>query len=99
MDKSLDDIEFSNSEIEEHFNFVDISVQSRNNKKGWTVISNLKANQDKIKDFMQKAKKRFSCNGQIDENNNLRFNGNHKDELAEMILKEFNLKKEQLRIH
>lgn len=91
--------DFNDSQINEHFSFVDISVQQRNNKKGWTVISNLKGSKDKIKEFIQKAKKKFSCNGTIDENNNIRFNGDHKNDLVDLICLEFNLKKEQLRIH
>ena len=71
----LDDIFFENSQINDHFSFIDISVQQRNNKKGWTVISNLKLEEKIIKDFMQKAKRKLSCNGAIDENNNIRFNG------------------------
>ena len=38
----LDDSFFENSQINDHFSYIDISVQQRNNKKGWTVISNLK---------------------------------------------------------
>ena len=91
--------DFHDAEIMDHFNFVDISVQKRNNKKGWTVISNLKGSKEKIKDFMQAAKKKLSCNGTIDENNNIRFNGDHKDDIVDLVMKEFNLKKEQLRIH
>jgi len=100
MDLDLvNDKDIYNSQINEHFNFVDISVQQRNNKKGWTVISNLRGSKDKIKDFLQKAKKKFSCNGTIDENNNLRFNGDHKLEMVDLVCLEFDLKKEQIRVY
>lgn len=95
---SLDADDFQDSQINAHFSIVDISFQQRNNKKGWTVISNLPGDKDKIKNFIQKAKKVLSCNGTVDENNNIRFNGEHKLDLANLIYKEFNLSKDQVRV-
>ncbi len=85
--------------INEHFSYIDILVQTRNNKKGWTIISNLKVKEDSLKEFIQKAKKKLSCNGSIDENNNIRFNGEHKQELADLLIKELNIEKSKIRIH
>ena len=81
------------------FSYIDILVQQRNNKKSWTIVSNLRQNKDKINDFIQKAKKKLSTNAAVDENNNIRFNGSHKQELMELLMKEFTLKKEQIRVH
>jgi len=91
--------EFTESEIDEQFNYIDISVQTRNNKKGWTVISNLREKPEKVKEFIQKAKKKLSCNGSVDENKNIRFNGEHKDEIADLLIKELNIDKSKIRIH
>lgn len=91
--------DFADAQINDHFSLIDISVQQRNNRKGWTVISNLKGDKDKIKDFIQKAKKRLSCNGSVDENNNIRFNGEHKNELASIICLEFGVNMDQIRLH
>jgi len=81
------------------FSYIDILVQQRNNKKSWTIVSNLRQNKDKINDFIQKAKKKLSTNAAVDENNNIRFNGSHKQEVMELLMKEFTLKKEQIRVH
>ena len=81
------------------FSYIDILVQQRNNKKSWTIVSNLRQNKDKINDFIQKAKKKLSTNAAVDENNNIRFNGSHKEEVMELLMKEFTLKKEQIRVH
>ena len=94
----LDESFFENSQINDHFSFIDISVQQRNNKKGWTVISNLKLEEKIIKDFMQKAKRKLSCNGAIDENNNIRFNGDHRESLSELLIKELNISKDRIRV-
>ena len=48
----LDESFFENSQINDHFSYIDISVQQRNNKKGWTVISNLKLEEKIIKDLL-----------------------------------------------
>lgn len=94
----IEEPDFQN-QINEDFYFIDITTQQRNNKKCWTIISNLTGKEDKIKDFMQKAKRKFSCSGSIDENNNLRFTGDHKNDLSELVQSEFNIKKNRIRLH
>jgi len=86
-------------QINDAYNFIDISIQQRTTKKAWTVISNLQYPDEKKKEIIQKAKKKFSCSGTIDENGNIRFSGNHKNEIGEFICGILNIKIEKIRIH
>ena len=97
----IDDILFDDEEeqLDDHFYTVDVSVQQRNSKKTWTVISNINVDAEKKKEVLQKIKKKLSCNGSVDENGNLRLNGNHKDSLAEILCQELKLQKNKIRIH
>jgi len=99
QDNDFDNIEVSSEQLESQFTFIDVSVQQRNNKKCWTVISNLDLKEDNLKSLLQTLKKKFSCNGSIDENTNIRLSGNHKKEIIEVLVKELNITTENIRVH
>lgn len=95
------DEEFSseNNNLQEHFNYISVSVQQRNTKKTWTIVSNINEKDERKKELLQKIKRKLNCNGSIDENGNLRFNGNHKDEIADILIQELKITKIQIRTH
>ena len=86
-------------DVDNHFKIIDVSVQQRNNRKCWTVISNLVLDKEKKVEFISKAKKKFSCSGAVDENNNIRFTGDHKNVIVELMVKELNLSLDNIRVH
>jgi len=83
----------------EEYNFIDVSVQQRNNRKCWTVISNLNIDDDKKKILLQSSKKKLSCNGTFDENNNLRLTGDHKQTIIPILCQELSITKNKIRTH
>ena len=66
-----DDLNFFGGGIK----YIDVSVLQRNNKKCWTVISGLEYKDSEKKVLLQKLKKMLSCNGNIDENGNVKPQG------------------------
>lgn len=76
---------------------VDIYMQKRNGKKCWTIIKHLEV--DDKKDLLKSLRKRFSCNGNIDEDDYIWLTGDHREELEEILTKRYNFEKGTIKIH
>lgn len=88
-----DDLNFFGGGIK----YIDVSVLQRNNKKCWTVISGLEYKDSEKKVLLQKLKKMLSCNGNIDENGNVKVTGNHKTEITEILVKQLEIERIRIR--
>ena len=77
--------------------YIDVSVLQRNNKKCWTVISGLEYKDSEKKVLLQKLKKMLSCNGNIDENGNIKVTGNHKTEITEILVNQLEIERIRIR--
>ena len=76
---------------------VDIYMQQRNGKKCWTIIKNLNA--DDKKDFLKVLKRKFSCNGSIDEDDYIWLTGDHRNELEAILIERYKLDKNSIKVH
>lgn len=85
--------------LNEHLSYVDINVTQRNSRKCWTIISNLTISDKEKKDFLQKLKKKLSCNGSVDENGNIKITGDHKKEISPLITSLINIPQSRIRLH
>ena len=88
-----DDLNFFGGGIK----YIDVSVLQRNNKKCWTVISGLEYKESEKKVLLQKLKKMLSCNGNIDENGNVKVTGNHKTEITEILVNQLEIERIRIR--
>lgn len=84
-----------------HENIIDIRCIKRNNRKHITIIQNLVLNENEnIKDLVSYLKKKFSCNGSYDnENNEYKLQGDHRDELKNILKKKLDINEKNIRIH
>lgn len=85
--------------LDEHLSFIDVHVTKRNNRKCWTIISGLTLSDKEKKDFLQKIKKKLSCNGSIDENGNVKITGDHKKEISSIIKEIIQFPESRIRLH
>ena len=85
--------------LNEHLSYIDVHILSRNSRKCWTIISNLKLSDTDKKDFLQKLKKKLSCNGSIDENGNVKITGDHKKEISPLITQLIDIPQSRIRLH
>lgn len=85
--------------LNEHLSYLDIYLSQRNSRKSWTIICGLQLTDKEKKLFLQKLKKKLSCNGNIDENGNIKINGDHKKEISPLISQLINFPQSRIRIH
>ena len=79
---------------------IDIRVMKRNKRKCITIIQNLILEDSERKTFMKYLKKTLSCNASYDnETNEIHLQGDHKDELPDILKKKLEINKECIRIH
>lgn len=87
----------SNKKQLNEISFVDIYMQKRNGKKCWTIIKNLEV--DDKKELLKVLRRKFSCNGNIDEDDYIWLTGDHREELEEILTKRYNFEKGTIKIH
>jgi len=85
--------------LNEHLSFIDVHVLQRNSRKNWTIISGLKISEQNKKEFLQKLKKKLSCNGNIDENGNIKITGDHKKDISSLINTYLDFPISNIRLH
>ena len=80
---------------------IDIKCLKRNNKKHITIIKNLEVNENKkSKDILSYLKKKLSCNGSYDiEVNEFKLQGDHREELKNILKKKFDINEKNIKIH
>ena len=80
-----------------------IRIRQRNGRKCWTFVENLDyLNEKDDSKFLEKLnkefKKRFCCNGSI-EDDVIQLQGDHRDEVKRMLMKKFKVKEKNIKIH
>lgn len=101
-----------NQELEDNDIEIHIKVQQRNGKKCWTLIEGIEQIRDKnisvdifLKNVLTDLKDKFNCGGSIMKKTNnanitsIQLNGDHREELKEYIIKKYDLKAHQLKVH
>ena len=85
---------------------IHIKIQQRNGKKSWTFIEGLVKldetnNADKFMDALAKEfKHKFNCGASISKPDyTIKMMGDHREGIKEYLLKNFDIKEDQIKIH
>jgi len=94
-----------NQELEDNDIEIHIKVQQRNGRKCLTLIEGMEQVHDDIKSIVVDLKDKFNCGGSIMKSKNnsdmtiIQLNGDHREDLKEYLMKKYDLKAHQLKIH
>lgn len=87
---------------------IHIKIKQRNGRKSWTFVEGLvklneeegKENEMFMEELAKKLKHKFNCGASISkEDLSLKMMGDHREGIKEYILKNFNIKEDQIKIH
>lgn len=94
------EINFNNETLEfKQKGEVTISRQQRNGRKSWTLVDNfaeyLNDNQE-IKDFIKIVKKKQCCNGSVQDNKIIQFQGDCVDYIRDLLVNKYGYSNDEI---
>lgn len=94
------DINFNSETIEfKQKNEVVISKQQRNGRKSWTIVDNFAEyinDNSEIKNFIKTVKKKQCCNGSLQDNLTIQFQGDCVDYIKDLLVTKYGYSNDEI---